>query len=196
MRGSPRTRPRGQCLSNPSTSQVTPHARTVGPEGTARSAASADLYAWQQRLRQKGRCLDGGPRAGAPIPVMPSNARRLIIALLMAGACACAGAPVPASRDADALEDPWGEDSRPAPAAARVERAVLTGLRLAVMPDQAHVYVDGRAMGIARQLGALLPLAPGVHQVSVQLEGHDTWRAEVRVGDRPEPIEVTLTASP
>ncbi|MGE6763425.1 PEGA domain-containing protein [Corallococcus interemptor] len=92
--------------------------------------------------------------------------------------------------------DPWGEASRSPPAAAPVERAVLTGLRLAVMPDQARVFVDGRAMGLARQLGALLPLAPGVYQVSVQLEGHDTWRAEVKVGDRPEPLQVTLTASP
>lgn len=114
----------------------------------------------------------------------------------MAGTCACARAPVPApvSRDVDALVNPWVEELRPQPA--RGERAPTTGLRLNVMPDEARVFVDGRAMGLARQLGALLPLSPGVHQVSVRLEGHDTWRAEVRVGERPEPIQVTLTASP
>ncbi|RKH84854.1 PEGA domain-containing protein [Corallococcus sp. AB032C] len=128
---------------------------------------------------------------------MPPHTRRLLIPLLMAGTCACARAPV--SRDGDALEALRVEAIRPpmpAPRAARVERPVTTGLRLDVMPDGARVFVDGRAMGLARHLGTLLPLSPGVHQVSVRLEGHATWRAEVMVGDRPEPIQVTLTASP
>ncbi|GMU10293.1 PEGA domain-containing protein [Corallococcus caeni] len=128
---------------------------------------------------------------------MPPNARRLLIAALMAGTCACARHPV--ARDGDALALLRVEAVRPAMPvgrAARVEGAAATGLRLDVMPEGARVFVDGRAMGLARQLGALLPLAPGVHQVSVRLEGHATWRAEVMVGDRPEPIQVTLTASP
>ncbi|WP_375758603.1 PEGA domain-containing protein [Corallococcus exercitus] len=115
----------------------------------------------------------------------------------MAGTCACARHPV--SRDGEALALLRVEGVRPAMPASRpvrVERATTTGLRLDVMPDRARVFVDGRAMGLARQLGALLPLAPGFHQVSVRLEGHATWRAEVMVGDRPEPIQVTLTASP
>ncbi|MBN8467307.1 PEGA domain-containing protein [Corallococcus exiguus] len=118
--------------------------------------------------------------------------------LLMAGTCACARAPV--SRDVEALAALRVEAIRPpmppAPRAMRVERPVTTGLRLDVMPDGARVFVDGRAMGLARHLGTLLPLSPGVHQVSVRLEGHATWRAEVMVGDRPEPIQVTLTAAP
>ncbi|RKH64370.1 PEGA domain-containing protein [Corallococcus aberystwythensis] len=130
---------------------------------------------------------------------MPPHTRRLLIAALMTGTCACARHPV--SRDGDALALLRVEAIRPpmpAPvrAAARVERATTTGLRLDVMPDRARIFVDGRAMGLARHLGTLLPLAPGVHQVSVRLEGHATWRAEVLVGDRPEPIQVTLTASP
>ncbi|MFB1481596.1 PEGA domain-containing protein [Corallococcus sp. RDP092CA] len=114
--------------------------------------------------------------------------------LLMAGACACAGAPGP--RDVEALALPRLEPSRPPRPAPALGRAAVTGLRLAVMPDRARVFVDGRAMGLARQLGALVPLSPGVHQVSVRLEGHATWRAEVMVGDRPEPIQVTLAAAP
>ncbi|MBN8232754.1 PEGA domain-containing protein [Corallococcus macrosporus] len=119
------------------------------------------------------------------------------MAALMTATCACASHPV--SRDGDALALLSVEALRPAlPAGrtARVERSTATGLRLDVMPEQARVFVDGRAMGLARHLGTLLPLAPGVHQVSVRLEGHATWRAEVVVGDRPEPIQVTLTASP
>ncbi|MBZ4333373.1 PEGA domain-containing protein [Corallococcus interemptor] len=128
---------------------------------------------------------------------MPPHARRLLITFLLAGTCACARASV--SRDVEALAALRVESIRPpmpAPRAARVERPVTTGLRLDVMPDRARVFVDGRAMGLARHLGTLLPLSPGVHQVSVRLEGHATWRAEVMVGDRPEPIQVTLTASP
>ncbi|NOK18008.1 PEGA domain-containing protein [Corallococcus carmarthensis] len=130
---------------------------------------------------------------------MPPHTSRLLIAALMAGTFACARAPV--SREVDALALLRVEAIRPpmpavaSRAAVRVERVTTTGLRLDVMPDRARVFVDGRAMGLARHLGALLPLAPGVHQVSVRLEGHSTWRAEVMVGDRPEPIQVTLTAS-
>ncbi|WP_223645619.1 PEGA domain-containing protein [Corallococcus sp. EGB] len=127
---------------------------------------------------------------------MPAHPRRRFILLLMAGACACTRAPAP--RDVDALALLRRKDFRslrPAPAA-KPERPGVTGLRLDVMPEHARVFVDGRAMGLARQMGALLPLSPGVHQVSVRLEGHATWRAEVMVGDRPEPIQVTLTASP
>ncbi|WP_186002033.1 PEGA domain-containing protein [Corallococcus sp. Z5C101001] len=128
---------------------------------------------------------------------MPPPPTRLLIAVLLAGTCACARAPV--SSDSDARTLLRMEAMRPAVPlgpAARVEQRVRpTGLRFDVMPERARVFVDGRAVGLARQLGTLLPLAPGVHQVSVQLEGHATWRAEVMVGDRPEPIEVTLTAS-
>ncbi|MBN9685983.1 MULTISPECIES: PEGA domain-containing protein [unclassified Corallococcus] len=130
---------------------------------------------------------------------MPPHPRRLLITLLLAGTCACA-ARAPVSRDVEALAALRLESIRPlmpsAPRGVRAERPVTTGLRLDVMPDRARVFVDGRAMGLARHLGTLLPLSPGVHQVSVRLEGHDTWRAEVMVGDRPEPIQVTLTASP
>ncbi|AFE05171.1 hypothetical protein COCOR_03352 [Corallococcus coralloides DSM 2259] len=128
---------------------------------------------------------------------MPPHPRHLLIPLLLAGTCACARAPV--SRDVEALAALRVEAIRPpmpASRAVRVDRPVTTGLRLDVLPDRAHVFVDGRAMGLARHLGTLLPLSPGVHQVSVRLEGHATWRAEVLVGDRPEPIQVTLTASP
>lgn len=124
---------------------------------------------------------------------------RLFIAFLMAGTCSCARLPSHPVAAVQALPLTRLEVRLPSPSlsrAVRVERARATGLRFDVMPEGARVFVDGRAMGFARQLGALVTLAPGVHQVSVQAEGHATWRAEVMVGDRPEPIQVTLTASP
>ncbi|WP_158625233.1 PEGA domain-containing protein [Corallococcus terminator] len=134
---------------------------------------------------------------------MPPHTSRLFIALLMAGTCSCArlpGYPL-AHAQAQPLPLPLLRmevvlPSAPLTRAVRVERARATGLKFDVMPESARVFVDGRAVGFARQLESLVTLAPGVHQVSVQAEGHSTWRAEVMVGDRPEPIQVTLSASP
>ncbi|MFP2927298.1 PEGA domain-containing protein [Pyxidicoccus sp. 3LG] len=85
------------------------------------------------------------------------------------------------------------EESRPAPPADG------PGLRFDVQPLQAEVIVNGRRVGTVEHLrfdGGLLALPAGIHQVSIRHPGHVTWRAEVTVGDRPEPIRVTLTPNP
>nr|WP_227027214.1 PEGA domain-containing protein [Corallococcus soli] len=115
----------------------------------------------------------------------------------MVGTCSCARLPShPVAQALPFLRLETARPQRPPARAVGVERTRETGLRFDVLPESARVFVDGRAVGLARQLESLVALAPGVHQVSVQLTGHATWRAEVLVGDRPEPIQVTLTAAP
>ncbi|RKH06029.1 PEGA domain-containing protein [Corallococcus sp. CA047B] len=219
--GSGRTPSAPQFLSMPVTSQVAPHTRAVThactrpaavrPPGDIRdSHGEDDLGRWvrktpprfalcgrRQRPRRGGRCLDGGPRARAPIPDMAPRTSRLFIAVLMAATCSCARLPShPVMADLPLLRMEVVLPPRPVTRAVLVERVRATGLRFDVMPEGARVFVDGRAVGFARQLESLVTLAPGVHQVSVRAAGHATWRAEVMVGDRPEPIQVTLTASP
>lgn len=76
---------------------------------------------------------------------------------------------------------------------------VEPGLRFDVRPAEARVFVNGQPVGTAgglREVGGLLPLPAGIHQVSIQLAGYVTWRAEVAVGENPEPIQVTLVQRP
>lgn len=84
---------------------------------------------------------------------------RLLIAVLLAGTSACARAPV--SREGDALTLLRMEAMRPAmslgPPVRVEQRTRPTGLRFDVMPERARVFVDGRAVGLARQLGRSCP---------------------------------------
>jgi hypothetical protein len=75
----------------------------------------------------------------------------------------------------------------------------VTGLVFAVEPPQAQISVDGQPYGTVADLAAregLLPLAPGIYQVSLKAAGYTTWRAEVAVRSGTEPIRVTLVKKP
>ncbi|MCP3143550.1 peptidase associated/transthyretin-like domain-containing protein [Pyxidicoccus xibeiensis] len=82
--------------------------------------------------------------------------------------------------------------------APRPPQADGPGLRFDVLPPRAQVIVNGRLVGTAEHLrsaGGVL-LLPGLHQVSIRHPGHVTWRSQVAVGERLEPLQVTLTPLP
>jgi len=70
------------------------------------------------------------------------------------------------------------------------------GLLFQVEPVQAEVMIDGKSLGHVSDLvaaGGLVPLDPGLYQVSLRCPGFVTWRAEVAVrSGEAEPIRVTL----
>jgi len=114
--------------------------------------------------------------------------------LVVAASLACASAPKPAPAPAPAPA------AAPAPAPTpRAPAAAVTGLVFAVEPRQAQISVDGRPYGTMADLAArdgLLPLAPGIYQVSLKAPGYATWRAEVAIRSGTEPIRVTLVKKP
>jgi hypothetical protein len=55
-------------------------------------------------------------------------------------------------------------------------------MRVLVEPAEAEVYVDGYYAGVADDFDGLFPrlnLAPGRHQITLRLDGYETWGAEV-----------------
>jgi hypothetical protein len=67
------------------------------------------------------------------------------------------------------------------------------GIRLVVSPGDAEVVVDGERVGLASEMEAgFIKLESGLHQIVVQKDGHETWRAEVTVSEEVERIEVNL----
>ncbi|HET6922747.1 MAG TPA: PEGA domain-containing protein [Anaeromyxobacteraceae bacterium] len=118
---------------------------------------------------------------------------RSLAAILAAAAMACASAPRP----------PPAPTSAPAPSPAavapRAPSAPETGLLFDVEPAEVQIAVDGRLQGTVAELasrGGVLPLAPGIYQVSLRAPGYATWRAEVAVRAGSEPIRVRLTKNP
>ena len=80
----------------------------------------------------------------------------------------------------------------PPPAHVAKERP---GLRLRVQPSDAAVLVDEKRRGTADQVGhgtGFLELRPGVHRISLERAGYETWRGEVTVGKKTELLEVRL----
>lgn len=123
-----------------------------------------------------------------------TTSRRSVLAFAAAASLACASAPKPAPAPAPA--------AAPAPVAApapRAPAAAVTGLVFAVEPREAQVSVDGQPYGTVADLAAregLLPLAPGIYQVSLKAPGYTTWRAEVAIRSGTERIRVTLVKKP
>lgn len=103
-------------------------------------------------------------------------------------ALACASAP--AVRSVPAAAPP---PARPAAADPAPPAPVDSGLSLAVEPADAELVIDGRSLGKVTDLGGgVVPLPPGLYQVSLRRAGFSTWRAEVGVHAGLEPIRVTL----
>jgi hypothetical protein len=119
---------------------------------------------------------------------------RSIPTFLAVVSLACASAPKPAP----------GPEQAPAAApvaapAPRAPAAAATGLVFAVEPREAQISVDGQPYGTVAGLAGrdgLLPLAPGIYQVSLKAPGYATWRAEVAIRSGTEPIRVTLVKKP
>ncbi len=101
---------------------------------------------------------------------------RLLLAVVAALAAACAAPP---------------PQRQIAPAAHRPRALPRTGLQIVVAPKDGEVEIDG-----VRHREAIVPLAPGVHRVSVRRPGYATWRAEVSVSSRIERLEITLVKAP
>ncbi len=103
----------------------------------------------------------------------------------------CAGAPAVRNVSAPLRAEPPSEPAAPAIAPAPAQR---TGLFLFVEPADAEIAIDGRPKGLASDLGetGLVPLAPGIYQVTVSRPGYATWRAEVAVRTDPQRFDVVL----
>jgi len=109
---------------------------------------------------------------------------------------ACASAPKPAPAPVQAPAAPPAPVASPTP---RAPAAAVTGLVFAVEPPHAQISVDGQPYGTVADLAArdgVLPLAPGIYQVSLKAPGYATWRAEVAIRAGTEPIRVTLAKKP
>ncbi|MDF1563580.1 MAG: hypothetical protein P1V51_11085 [Deltaproteobacteria bacterium] len=71
-----------------------------------------------------------------------------------------------------------------------------SGLCLVVQPEDTLVVVDGDEHGMVSSIGEagarFIPLSPGIHRITLRREGMQTWRTEVTVAQRAEPIVVEL----
>jgi hypothetical protein len=124
------------------------------------------------------------------------TSRRSILIFVAAASLACASAPRPAPAPAPAPAVAPAPVATPAP---RAPAAAVTGLVFAVEPREAQISVDGQPYGTVGDLAArdgVLPLAPGIYQVSLKAPGYATWRAEVAIRSGMEPIRVTLVRKP
>lgn len=124
---------------------------------------------------------------------MPRSLRLLMLAA-SAAAVACATpsatrAPAPAA--APQAVGPAATPTASVP-------AETTGLSLAVEPADAELLIDGKPCGKVSELlrGGVVPLQPGLYQVSLKRPGFATWRAEVAVRSGVEPIRVILARKP
>jgi len=128
--------------------------------------------------------------------------RRYFLALVAAASVGCAGAPKPpVAKLGDATVAPASPApvTAPDPEPPRAPDAVLSGLRFSVAPAEAEISIDGSPRGVVADLadrGGLLPLAPGIYQVSLKAPGYVTWRAEVALRSGTESIRVNLTPRP
>lgn len=112
--------------------------------------------------------------------------------LLAASLGGCASSSVAASppllfpQNADQILPEWIDECPSEP-----------GLCLDVVPRNADLWVDGESLGQVHVVAPqrFLPLSPGIHRITLKSPGKDTWRAEIAVGSRPEPIMVKLAPS-
>jgi hypothetical protein len=121
-----------------------------------------------------------------------------MLVVAMGAGVGCVSAPRPA---APPLATPAlrAEPSRPAATTPRAPEPLSTGLVFAVEPVDAEIAVNGQPRGTVGALAdarGILPLPPGIYQVSLKAAGYVTWRAEVAVRSSTEPIRVKLTRKP
>ena len=71
----------------------------------------------------------------------------------------------------------------------------VSGFRIEVEPPDAVLTVDGQSLGPVSAVpldDGVLKLEPGIHQVSLTLKGYQTWRGEVSLGNKVEPLKINL----
>jgi hypothetical protein len=125
--------------------------------------------------------------------------RSSVLAVLAAGALACATGPKPTGAPPASATPAPSAGAPAAVEAPRAPNAPSTGLVFAVEPADAQIAIDGAPHGTVADLaaqGGLLPLAPGIYQVSLKAPGYATWRAEVALGASNETIRVNLVKRP
>jgi hypothetical protein len=108
-------------------------------------------------------------------------------------ACATAAQAPAKSEDASTYRSaPSTEAPREPTAPDRSAESI--GLRLEVLPADAQVLLDGKAIGLAQQIaaGGIVKVDPGIHQITVRRTGYETWRTELAVRDGVESIHVDL----
>lgn len=133
-------------------------------------------------------------------PKIPTK-RVSLVAVCAGLAMGCASTPTsappePSEMQAAVAPEPAAARPAPAPSAAPAPSTPATGLRFRVAPTDAVVIVDDEVRGTVAELSGerdgMLPVPPGLYQVSIKRAGYQTWRGEVAVGDTPEVIDVTL----
>lgn len=120
---------------------------------------------------------------------------RALVAMAAVGFAGCVRAPPPV---AVVVPPPELPDPGPPPTV-QLLSPDARGLDFEVIPTSAAIVVDGVPRGTVADLApahGLLPLKPGIYQVSLAAEGYVTWRAEVAVGEKAEVIRVSLQKSP
>ncbi len=113
---------------------------------------------------------------------------------MIASLAGCASAPPARPAEAPTAAAPAAVAAPAAPAPS----SGPSGLSFQVEPAEAQILIDGKPYGTVATVGngGVVPLQPGLHQVSVKCAGYETWRAEVAVRNAVEPIRVTLVKRP
>jgi len=124
-----------------------------------------------------------------------------VLAFAAAVSVGCASTQKPAALDAPAAAQAAAPAPAPAPPAGapRAPDGAVTGLVFSVEPPEAQISIDGAPRGAVADLAdgqRLLPLAPGIYQVSLKAPGYVTWRAEVALRAGTETIRVNLARKP
>jgi hypothetical protein len=129
--------------------------------------------------------------------VRSSTVRWSLLAVLVVASLGCATAQKPPAQAGQGGAP--SVTSPAAPGAPRAPDAAVTGLRFNVDPPDAQISIDGAPRGAVGELAdrqGLLPLAPGIYQVSLKAPGFVTWRAEVALGATVETLKVSLVKKP
>lgn len=83
----------------------------------------------------------------------------------------------------------------PVPPPPAAVAAPESGLSFEVVPAECELVIDGRSYGkltAVELVQGVLPLPPGLYQVSLKHPGFITWRAEVALGMKVERMKVAL----
>ena len=176
----------------------------VAPEpGTGNAVASSDTVISEPDIRSRD--LDAGTTAGAPVgqqapptavaappasdspaPAPPDGSPRPPAAASQAATSTPPEAASPASGAANAEAGGQAPESRaqaPSPAVSglgpRVPAGTPGGLQVLSRPAGAEVFVDGALVG--RTPLVIASVAPGAHDIRIELAGHRQWATSVRV---------------
>lgn len=88
--------------------------------------------------------------------------------------------------------------ANPAPPVEVVDAAPaqIPGIAFDINPGDAEVIVDGESLGSAANgdIGEVLELVPGLHQIMIRHADYETYRVEVTIGEKTELLQINLQA--